>query len=454
VSENITRTLADLAIAIRKAIQEGKLSGEFQPENELTFSWKLDHFQYTDNGLTDTRAHGDYLTRQSWFRASGKALERLKQTDAYSNTLEQLRKEFGNEEKRARDLENFANKVIRVYFSESQNADAQINSVITNFIKNLKGEPVRYGAEAELDGIILRPEEIELDFGITLRRPRIQDLEKETPAFFPALRQPFLPHPSAYLRIEFLGRAARDTQIKVQHAITILRLFRVGSVTCPSCSMYSDSVTDTMAGGTLTAGGRELALEKYLVTIEDVTKLKKFWETIASHLPSELFEFDQTKADHLTIAYTRYNDALLQNGVIEKRIANTIMGMESLYLKRSETQELAYRLGLRVGKVFRILGFEHREVKKNIADAYRIRNLFAHGSQLSYKEKRKLELRYKDLKNLLLTVLDYLRISIIAAVILRKGKDELIDLVDDSLIDDQMEELLSSWFSGTKELIR
>lgn len=47
-------------------------------------------------------------------------------------------------------------------------------------------------------------------------------------------------------------------------------------------------------------------------------------------------------------------------------------------------------------------------------------------------------------------MLDYLRISIIVAVILRKGKDELIDLIDDSLIDDEKGEQLSSWLSSTK----
>jgi hypothetical protein len=144
---------------------------------------------------------------------------------------------------------------------------------------------------------------------------------------------------------------------------------------------------------------------------------------------------------------------LLQNGVIERRIANAIMGMESLYLKRSETQELAYRLGVRVGKLLRMLGFDHHEVKRNLSDAYRIRSLFAHGSQLSYKEKRKLELKYKDLKNLLVTVLDYLRISITVAIVLKRGKDELIDMLDDSLIDNQKEDQLRSLLSSTKDVI-
>jgi len=71
-----------------------------------------------------------------------------------------------------------------------------------------------------LDGIVLRPETIELDFGITLRQPKTEDLEKEMPAYVPMAPNFLLPNPSAYLTIEFLGRAAREVQIKVERAIT------------------------------------------------------------------------------------------------------------------------------------------------------------------------------------------------------------------------------------------
>lgn len=453
MTENITETLQELTLTIMKTVQEGVSKGEFPPENELAFRWKIENFQYTDTGIRTSQARGDYLTKQSWIRASLRVLERTKQTNSYSNCYEQLCKTFGDDAKCTRDLETFAKRVIRSCFYESLTNDARIKSLMANFLRDLRGEPVKYGADVELDGIVLRPETIELDFGITLRQPKIEDLEKETPVFFPMAPDFFPPNPSAYLSIEFLGRAAREVQIKVERAITTLRLFRVGSVKYSSYRIYSDSVTDMMAGGTVTAGSRDPALDKYVVAVEDATRLRKFWQTIGEYLPPALFEFDQTKADHLTIAYTRYSDGLLQNGVIERRIANAIMGMESLYLKRSETQELAYRLGVRVGKLLRMLGFDHHEVKRNLSDAYRIRSLFAHGSQLSYKEKRKLELKYKDLKNLLVTVLDYLRISITVAIVLKRGKDELIDMLDDSLIDNQKEDQLRSLLSSTKDVI-
>lgn len=454
MTENITKQLEVLATSIRKTIEEGKAKGEIEFENELNFRWKVDHFQYTDNGITKPRAHGDYITKQTWYRASTKILEQVEQTSVYSDTLEQLRKEYAQGEVCAGYLHSFARKVVHACFYAQENVDDQINSIITNFMRNLEGEPVMYGSEVELDGIVLRPETIEPAFGVTLRQPKIEDLEMERVAYVPDLRGPFLPSPSAYLRIAFLGRGAREVQLRIHQAIAIFRLFRVGSVKYTSYRMYSDSVTDQMAGGTMTAGSREFTLEKYLVTSEDEPKLKKFWEAIVNVLPPSLFEFEQTAADNIAIAYTRYSDALLQNGLIERRIANAIMGIEALYLKGGETQELVYRLCLRAGKLLRILGFDHHDVKKHIADAYRLRNLFAHGSQLSYKQRRRLDLKYKDLKNLLLTVLDYLRVSIISAILLRKPKDELIDILDDSLIDDQKQELLNSWLSYAKSVLR
>jgi hypothetical protein len=41
-------------------------------------------------------------------------------------------------------------------------------------------------------------------------------------------------------------------------------------------------------------------------------------------------------------------------------------------------------------------------------------------------------------------VLDYLRVSIIAMVLCRKGKPELIDLIDDALLDSEKNEELKN----------
>ena len=208
-----------------------------------------------------------------------------------------------------------------------------------------------------------------------------------------------------------------------------------------------------MARATVFSNRIEGALERYLVTEEDVPKLKKFWQVISNVMPPTFFESDMTKIDYLTVAYNRYTDALFQNGVLERRIANAVMGLEALFIKSGEVQELVYRLTLRMSKLLSFLGYEPYEVKKIVNDAYKVRNLFAHGGHLSYKEKRKLESKYKDVKNLLQQLLEYLRISIIVMILSNREKDELIDLIDDSFIDKRQEEMLNDIVSKAKMIL-
>jgi hypothetical protein len=93
------------------------------------------------------------------------------------------------------------------------------------------------------------------------------------------MQQAIVPPPSAILNIEFLGRGVNEILGKVQQTISILRLFKVGSVKLLRCSIRSDSITSFGFGiplGPSIFGGPEPVLEKYLITEEDVPKLKNF----------------------------------------------------------------------------------------------------------------------------------------------------------------------------------
>jgi hypothetical protein len=138
-SRSIAEQLEGLAISIRKMIEDAKAKVEIEFENELNFRWKVDHFQYTDNGITEPKAHADYPTKQTWFRASRKILDQIKQTTAYSDVIEQLRQEFGTGKNHASDLESFVQKIIHKYLYQPQSADGQIDSVVINFIKDMIG---------------------------------------------------------------------------------------------------------------------------------------------------------------------------------------------------------------------------------------------------------------------------------------------------------------------------
>ena len=265
--------------------------------------------------------------------------------------------------------------------------------------------------------------------------------------------QPYLKTPSAILNIEFLGREVNEIQIKVNQAITILRLFKVGSVKYISYRMHSESVTNVTASGISTAGESERVLEKSQITEEDIQTLRKFWQIMTKTLPLSFYAFGETKLDHITIAYKRYCDALLQNGVLERRIANAVMGLESLFLKGGENQELIYRRSIRIAKLFSLLGYGSYRVKEVVRDAYKVRSLFVHGGHLSDNEKRKLNDKFGDINSFLLLLMDYLRISIIMMLFIKKEKEEFLDFIDDALVDKDKDSQLNNLLNTTRNVI-
>ena len=436
--EYVISLLKQLACEIKNKIDESIFRKVIKPDEEVYLHWKVTKFQYTDEGVEDFAAHGEYVNKKSWHRACIKIDKSIKKSKEYSAALEI--KKLGKNE-----IDSFIGKLMTYRLYEGRLDEADIDMFIAAFLKDLNEEPLKYGAYVELDGIVIQPESIEFvigDIHIILRQTKIEDLEKDFRIF--EIMQYRLPKPSAILNVEFLGRYANEIQMKVEQAIAILRLYKVGSVKYISYDMHSESIIDIMASGTLTAGGSDAALEKSLITAEDIHKLKKFWQTMIKALPQSFFEIGETRVDHLLIAYNRYCDALLHNGVLERRIANAVMGLESLLLKGAENQELIYRLGIRTAKIFSLLGYDPYKVREVVKDGYTIRSSFVHGSHLSYKAKRKLISKYGDTRSFLLLLLDYLRVSIILMIFMKKEKEELLDFIDDSLIDKERDSQLNS----------
>jgi len=449
--EKSSRLLVELANAIKKTIEDGISSGVLEPENETYFRWKINDFKYDDSGPQNTGAAGEYITKKSWLKATMFIENKVKNSPEYRNAFEHLKKIF-DDKMSEQSVERFVHRISSDCLYERKIDDQKIASLVENLHKGLKNEPLLYGAEVFLEGVVLRPDTVNPAHGIILRKTLKEDLQKETPyysmAHFP--HNSLYPIPSAILKIEFLGTRGNETQKKVDEAITLLRLFKVGSIKYISYKMYTDSFGDPLATGTHTSGDTAAAYEKYLINEEDVELLKRFWENLQPLLSKSLGWPSSAKEDHVTIAYKRYSDSLLHNGLIERRIANAVMGLEGLLLKAGELQELPYRLSNRAAKVFAVLERDPLEIKKVIVDAYKVRNLFVHGSQLSYDQRKKYENKYKDVKNLFLHVLDYLRMCIVVYLTLNLEKNAFIDIIDDSFVDKKREEQLRGVLNSAK----
>jgi hypothetical protein len=448
----IKELLAKLITEVENLIKSEVSAGNIKSEDELYFRWKLNDFNYDDHGVTSSGATSEYVIKKSWIREVSKISEPIKNGQLYKDVLEKLIAEFSQNKSVERDVNLFLNKIIseQLALGNAQKIDG--NSLIERFADDLLQRPVKCGAEIELQGIIMKPREIEPSYGFMIRQPIKEDLEKEVP-FYSPIRSYYDPlsYPSSIASVEFSGRRAQDIQTKIALMIVILKLFRVSSIKYLSYKMYSDSITDIAARGGVFLGSQEQVLETDIIKRDDESKLKIFWGAIEKLLPLSLYNFGEKELTPVCLAYDRYNDALMHNGLLERRIASVVMGLEALLL--GETQELKYRLGLRTARVVSFLDDNPQKVKQIVKDAYDIRSKFAHGSRLSYKDIKSLKLKYGDIKNLFLTVIDYLRQLIVVMILIQKSKEEFIDLVDDSLIEREKETLLNNLLSQSRQIL-
>ncbi len=447
------KSLLQLATRTKQEIEDGVAKGLLKPLREPVMAWKIDHFRYGDTGVVEGGSHGENEVRESWVGATISVQNQMEKAPEFLFAERILQSVFSKKMQGNSHLKTFLGRLVWDLFLEFPPKQSTIDRMVENFLKDLGDEPVAYKAKVEVHGIALRPEDLEIDFGLSLRQTRIEDLQKAIPQYGLHGASVMGPWPSAVLNIQTLGRNSEELRNRIELVIAFLRLFKVGSVAWSRYETESESIMDWAASVIVTSGRREQALETCLIMDDDTIRIQKFWRLIGKLIPPSFYDIATPTPDHLTISYNRYSDALLLNGMIERRIANSIMGLEALFLKRTEVQELVYRLSARVGKLFALLGFDPFEVKKRIGDAYRVRNLFVHGSQLIYKERKSLSVKYGNINELLSSVQDYLRTSLVVMLLTKIGKEEFIDRLDDSLIDEKREHDLSQALAYARSAI-
>lgn len=426
LQECLRRLVNGILTIINEGLQEHSLSPEFYP----CVRWKVEEFEYSDAGITKFSSRGERFPKPRWHDAALAVKNKVRKSTVYREALKSICKLYDLEKKRANGiLETLVVVVASGVLTTEVRDPSHLDDYVVRFMKDLNEENQEYSAIVSLHGIIMQPEVLELDENTLLKKTTVSDLEREV-----MLERTHMQHfstPTAIMHIRVLARGPRKLQEEIGRAIAILKLFKVGAVRSIQYKMSSKSIT-SMARGTITSG-RGQGAEQYLLTEKEVGSLKIFWSRLKNIvLPDSVYRSPK-KANNLSIAYQRYVDAL-DVGVLEKRMASAIMGLEALYLLPTERQELRYRLGLRVAKLLSFSGYDSPEVYRNLYDAYDIRNAYVHGGLLSQKKKIKLEKRYGDLAQLLKQILDYLRASIVVSITSRPNKESLIKHIDDTFI--------------------
>jgi|Deesub1362A_J573_1020465.scaffolds.fasta_scaffold00214_31 hypothetical protein len=416
----LSRNIVDIVTALKKDKKIRKVK-------MLWIREKITNFEYKEGGVS-WQASPEYFEREEWdWRDVFRIVEpKIKGLSLYVDTYKRISEIYNTKEAQAEFwLSHFAHETVRKALYDDISEESLLSSV-TIFVNDLEKNPLTWNVSVELEGIWLREEEIEIRRGLKIRRPRPKDFEFEWPfehIFIPRM-QPLIGHPSAILEITQRAKFQPFVWDELEKLIIALRLYKVGSVVKGKTIWKPKSIL--LFGGTTWIHLIQPIIYRYSLGSEDSSNLRNFLNKITPLLPIKNGRIETI--DHISISLQRYNDALFKGDPTE-RLTYGIMGLEALFLKAPEREELAHRLAQRVAKCLSVLGQQPLEAYRNIKRSYEVRSDFTHGS-LIIKEK------HQEISKLADEIVKYLRNAILMFLEL-KGKVEkegLLSTVDNSLL--------------------
>jgi hypothetical protein len=269
---------------------------------------------------------------------------------------------------------------------------------------------------------------------LKLRRPTPNDFSFEYPLDSLVWIRPSEPiiEPTAILEAIQVARSPSEIQEYIERLLLALKLYKPCSIAKIEATFKPESILRFPFNEFPTT----LPSIAYTCTLssKELDYLRTFLAIIEPLLPITRGRVEPR--EYISISLQRYNDALSKSDFAES-LTYAIMGLEAQYL--TESSELSHRLAQRVAKITGLLGFDPREVYKEIKDAYNIRSKFIHGASLTKKE-------IDDASRLANKVIRYLQLSILTFLelkhVAKKDKREVLELIDASMIDSSSEEKL------------
>lgn len=430
-----SKLLLDLSYRIKEIIDTDLNDKTILPENRLFKTKIISDFNYDNHGFPTFRFHYQDDVKLIWYTAKSHIHNIIRETDEVKKIVEfflAYDKKFITDDR----LGGFISKLIEIRLNNDSQYEVVANRLIQIYLKELKGEPIYYYTTVKLQGIVLKPERIEISDTIILRKPTPDDFSTSIEEGYYLPEDSDWRKPSAFLDITVKALYVRSLQEEVKKAIFILRLYQLGDIDFINYTLNSESLSRYHIGR-ISTSDRGAPYKIYTITQQDVRLLRLFWGAIYNKINRSIYDERAKEIDFISTAYQHYSDSITIFGPPEKQIAYAIMGLESLFFKSKERSELSYRLSLRIAKFFSYLDQDTLKTRKMIKDAYEIRSTFFHGSQLEKDELEKYQKRYDmNLEKIKLFIQNSLRISIILYLTIDMSKESFLSSLEDSLIMD------------------
>ena len=417
------REVIELAVNICTTwIREGKI----RKDTRLYIEHKVENFEY---GINNRGAHwsSQLIHVEEWnsgdiFRLT----DYLKSTVQFKRCAQTIIENYSIDPP---VVDSLLSAFLRKVVTDILEGNLDLENLLVTFINDLERNPIWWKVEVWLDGIYMETELIKIEDDVIIRRPKKEDFEYRSPiAPHPFYRSPLEHFPTAIIEMYKKSDSPSNLRVELWKLFISLQLYNVASIIVTQINFKPISILEHEY--TLTPASYEATTYKCTLSEEDEKSLPEFVKTIKDKLPVEERTGRPDLSHPVGIALLRYQDAVSKPEPIENKIAYAIMGLEALYLKAGENQELSHRLAQRVAKIMGMFGDPPLQARKIVKDGYVIRSKFVHGvvSKASVN------------KELLDTIVEYLRRSILVFMLIPKRKEEFIQMIDDSMLDEKAKE--------------
>ena len=436
----------ELLRRIGKLIMQNEGQPNLAYESNLFQFKELDNFSYSKSGPNYTGATIRQENKKTWVRASLILGIQLFGSEEFIKLENHLIQNYDHPY--TKDwFKQYLYQLIAIVMEgpNSTNPDP-ITTHKKKFIGNLIDAPLPATISAKFKGLILESKELIINQHIKLRQTIKSDLEKPINIHFNEISWEI---PSAILEIGLQLKSAEHGLLnrEVKRIVTLLSLFKTGSIHIISTESSYHKLTST--GGQSSSNRSHHPWKKYHLVKTEEDLFLSFLNNL--NLPEKLYT-NTNNPDYLTTAFDRFNEALLEEVAIERRIANAVMGIEALL--SIENQELSFRMQSRTARLLSIFNnLKAIDIRTSMAEAYSIRSKYAHGGYLEEKDKKRLKAKFQDLDQFVIKITDYLRLLLLITITCHLEKPKLIRLIDDALIDDASLSALRESVQVAKQVI-
>ena len=241
----------------------------------------------------------------------------------------------------------------------------------------------------------------------------------------------------------------QELKVRIKKIISLLRLYFQAPLNPQYGFVYSSNGIEFSDINVFGMKDRVI-FSSYAVKPIEIKTDKKVLATIFKELLAYVpinddGNFDKKKP--IGIAFNSFENALLNvSDPLESRIGDIIIGLESLLLK--ESQELSFRLSIRVAKLLQVLGLNGTDIKKYMEEAYSVRSSVFHGGKTNFKTKDPPQKIYEN---------TLLCLRILIVIFLKMGKDdqrdEFIELIDKAFVDEVSNKKLKNEVNQFNKLV-